>query len=252
LFRHRELVGIASKRDHLRTAPEELGVLNGVPAESADAKHTEDPIRGERAGVAEFLDPAVRSQAGIGQRSEFLEFETIVHLDEVASGDGDELGKPAVRTESGPAYVWANLCVSDLAVTAGAATPNGGDNHVITHVIPHRLGHKPAELVHDAGDFMPRGDGRRNVSVFPEVSVDELYIGTAHSTRPDLDKHLIRLNVRNRHVLEDESLAIFVHTCRFHICLPFKVEGIKDSNLTRRLAKISLWRRRPSFGTQSP
>src|SRR5262249_10631388 len=202
LFRDGELVGIASKRDHLRTAPEELGVLNGVPAESADAEHPEDPIRGGRASVAEFLDPPVRSQTGIGQRSEFFEFETFVHLDEVASRDGDELGKSAVRTESGPAYVRANLCVSDLAMTAGAVAPPGGDDHVITLLIPHGLGHKPSELVHDAGDFMPRGDGRRNVSVFPEVSIDELHVGTAHSTSPDLDEHLIRLNVRDGHVLE--------------------------------------------------
>src|SRR5262249_22620895 len=117
LFSDRELVGIASKRDDLRTAPEELGVLNGVHAESADAEHPEDPIRGERASVADFLDPRVRSQTGISQRSEFLESETIVHLDEVARGDGDDLGKPAVRTEPGPANVWANLCVSDLAMT---------------------------------------------------------------------------------------------------------------------------------------
>src|SRR5262249_17209868 len=137
LFRDGELGGIARERDHLCTAPEELGVLNGVPAESADAEHPEDPIPGECASVAEFLDPPVRSQTGIGQRSEFLEFETIVHLDEVASGDGDELGKSAVRTESGPAYVRANLCVSDLAMTAGPVTPPGGNNHVITLLIPH-------------------------------------------------------------------------------------------------------------------
>src|SRR5262249_50199030 len=78
VFRDRESVGIASERDLLLTAAEELGVLNGVRAESADAEHPEDPIRGERAGVAEFLDPPVRSQTGIGQRSEFLEFETTV------------------------------------------------------------------------------------------------------------------------------------------------------------------------------
>src|SRR5262249_25989085 len=36
LLRDGEFVGIASKCDHLRTAPEEFGVLNGVPAESAD------------------------------------------------------------------------------------------------------------------------------------------------------------------------------------------------------------------------
>ena len=172
LSRDRELVGIASKRDDLRTASEELGILNGVPAESADAEHPEDSIWGERASVAEFLDPPEGSQTGIGQRSEFLEFKTFVHFDEVASGDGDEFGKSPVRTESGPAYVRAKLCVSDLAMTAGSVAPSGGDNDMITLLIPHRLGYKPAEFVHDAGDFMPRSDGRRNVSVFLEVSVD--------------------------------------------------------------------------------
>ena len=93
-------------------------------------------------------------------------------------------------------------------------------------LIPHRPGHKPAELVHGTGDFMPRGDGHRNVSVFPEVSVDELYIGTAHSTRPDLDKYLIGLDVRNGNVLEDESMTIFVHARCFHVCYPFEVVGI--------------------------
>src|SRR5262249_15898867 len=151
-------------------------------AESPDAEHPEDPIRGERASVAELLDPPVRSHAGIGQRSEFFEFETLVHLDEVASGDGDELGKSPVRTEPRPTHVRANVCIPDLGMTAGSVAPPGGDDHVITLLIPHRPGHKPTEFVHDAGDFMPRGDGRRNVSVFPEVSVDELYIGTAHST----------------------------------------------------------------------
>jgi hypothetical protein len=111
-------------------------------------------------------------------------------------------------------------------MTAGAVTPPGGDNHVITLLIPHRPGHKRAELMHDAGDFMTWGDGCRNVSVFPEVSIDELHIGTAHSTGPDLDKHLTRLHVRNGHVFEDESLAIFVHACHFHICFSFKVVGI--------------------------
>src|SRR5262249_42451723 len=113
------------------------------------------------------------------------------------------------------------------AMTAGAVAPPWGNNDVITLLIPHRLGHKSAEFVHDAGNFMPRGDGRRNVGVFPEVSVDELYIRTAHSTRPYLDKHLIGLNVRNGHVLEDESLAILVHACCFHICFPSNAMGIR-------------------------
>src|SRR5262245_63574380 len=108
-------------------------------------------------------------------------------------------------------------------MTASAVTPPGGDDHVITLLIPHRPGHKPAELVHDAGDFMTRGDGRRNVSVFPEVSVDELHIGTAHSTRPDLDEHLTGLNVRNGHVFENEGFVIRLDAGRFHFasCCPW-------------------------------
>src|SRR5262249_21584155 len=140
--------------------------------------------------------------------------------------DRDELGKPAVWTEPRPADIWAKLCIPDLTVAARSVTPSGGDDHMITLLVPDRPRHKLTELVHDGGDFMPRGDGRRNVSVFPEVSVDELYIGAAHSTRPDLDEHLIGLNVRNGHVFEDESLAILVHACCFHVCFPFKVVSV--------------------------
>jgi hypothetical protein len=68
LFRQREFVGISSKRDHLRTAPEKLGVLNSVRAKSADPERAEDPIRGERACVTEFFDTPVRSQTRISQR----------------------------------------------------------------------------------------------------------------------------------------------------------------------------------------
>ena len=219
LFRDGELVGIASKRDHLRTAPEEPGVLNGVPAESADAEHPQDPIRGERASVAQFLDPPVRSHTGIGQRSEFLEFETIVHLDEVASGDGDEFSKSAVGTESGPAYVWANMCVSDLAMTAGAVAPPGHDDDVVPLLKSRRLGNDSADLVHDTRDFMTQRDRRRDVGILPEVSVHELHVGTAHSARGDLNENFIGLNARDRYVLEDGRFAIFVHACCFHVCV---------------------------------
>src|SRR5262249_61542237 len=128
LFRPRALAGIRTNADHLGAPPENWGLLKGFPAKSADTEHPQDPIRGERPGVAEFLDPPVRSQAGIGQRSEFLELETTVDLECVALGDGDELGKSPVRTESGPAYVWANLCVSDLAMTAGLLAPPLADH----------------------------------------------------------------------------------------------------------------------------
>jgi hypothetical protein len=55
-----------------------------------------DPTGSERACVAQFLDPAVRRHARVGERREFLELETAVHLDDVACWDGDELGESAL------------------------------------------------------------------------------------------------------------------------------------------------------------
>src|SRR5262249_10852940 len=98
-LRYGEFLGIASKCDHRRNAPEELGVLNSVPSQASDAEHSEDPTCSERARVAQFLHPAVRRHARVGKRREFLEFETAVYLDEVACWDGDELGESAVRPE---------------------------------------------------------------------------------------------------------------------------------------------------------
>src|SRR5262249_33618516 len=136
LLRDGEFLGIASKCDHRRTGPEELGVLNRVPAQASDAEHSEDPTRSERARVAQFLDPAVRRHARVGKRREFLEFETAVYLDEVACWDGDELGESAVGPEPWPAHVRADVGVADQAMTAGAVAPSGGDDHVIILLEP--------------------------------------------------------------------------------------------------------------------
>jgi hypothetical protein len=141
LLRDGEFLGIASKCDHRRTAPEELGVLNSVPAQAPDAKHSEDPTRSERARVAQFLDPAVRRHARVGERCEFLEFETAVYLDEVACWDGDELGETAIGSESWPTHIWADVRVADLSVTAGAVAPTGCDDNMITLLERRRLGH---------------------------------------------------------------------------------------------------------------
>src|SRR5262249_20025366 len=196
-----ELFGIASKSDHRGPAPEELGVLNGVPAQASDAEHPEDPAWGECARVTEFLDPAIRRHARVGERREFLEFETAVYLDEVACWDGDELGESAVRPEPWPAHVRADVRIADLAMTAGAIAPARCDDDVITLLKPRRLGHEPAQFVHKAGDFVTRNDRRWNVVVSSEIPIHELHIGAAHSTSLDLDEHLIGLNVRNWHVL---------------------------------------------------
>src|SRR5262252_1065491 len=69
-----EIVGIAVESDNRRAAPKELGVLDGIPAQSTDAENPEHPIGAERAGIAELLDAAIRCQTRIGERREFLEF----------------------------------------------------------------------------------------------------------------------------------------------------------------------------------
>jgi hypothetical protein len=84
---------------------------------------------------------------------------------------------------------------------------------------------EPADLVHDAGDLVTQRDRRRDVGIFSEVSVHQLHVAAAHFARPDVDEDLIGLNIRNRHVLEDESLAIFVHACRFHSPSSFSCVG---------------------------
>src|SRR5262249_33043364 len=113
LLRDGELFGIAGECDNGRTAPEELGVLNGVTAQSTDTEYPHDTIRGESASIAEFLDSTVRCHTGIGQRREFLEFETPVHLDNIASRDGYEIGESAIGPESWPAHIGADVRVAD-------------------------------------------------------------------------------------------------------------------------------------------
>src|SRR5215831_21069069 len=101
-------------------------------------------------------------------------------------------------------------------MTAGAVAPPGHDDDVVTLLKPARTRDNPADLVHDASDLMTQRDRRWDVGVFPEVSVHQLHIGAAHATRRDMNQNFIGLNVRNRHVLQNESLAIFVHACRSH------------------------------------
>src|SRR5215831_20702342 len=108
------------------------------------------------------------------------------------------------------------MCIADLAMTAGAVAPPGYDDDVVALPKSRRLGDDPADLVYDAGDLMTQRDRRRDVGIFPEVSVHQLHVGAAHAACADLNENFIGLNVRNRHVLEDESLAIFVHACRSH------------------------------------
>src|SRR5499425_1695068 len=91
VLRDGELVGVAGESDDRRPAAKELRVLNGIYAQSPNTA-----IRAERAGIAEFLDAAVRRHTCIGERGELLELQPLVHLDHVASRDGYELRESAI------------------------------------------------------------------------------------------------------------------------------------------------------------
>src|SRR5262245_14550644 len=73
--------------------------------------------------------------------------------------------------------------------------------------------------MHEAGYFVTRNDRRWNVVVLSEIAVNELDVGATHSTRLDLDEHLIWRNVRNRHVLENEGFVVLPDASCLHTCL---------------------------------
>src|SRR5215468_6249475 len=104
LRRYVEPVGVAIESDHLRAAPQELRVLDGVFAQSTDAKDAEDPVRAERTGIAELFDAAIGRESCVGERCQFFELQPTLNLDHIARWDGDELGKASHRSESGPAH----------------------------------------------------------------------------------------------------------------------------------------------------
>src|SRR5262245_12483182 len=116
-----------------------------------------------------------------------------------------------------------------------AITPPRCDDHMITLLKPRRFGNDAADLAHHASDLMTNCDGRRNVDILAEISVDELHIGTAHSAGLHVDENFVRLDIGNWYVLEDRAFAVLVHACCFHIRSPFCVSGIYDSSLIRRL-----------------
>jgi len=64
---------------------------------------------------------------------------------------------------------------------------------------------------------VPERDRRLDVGVGAEIAVDQLHIGAAHAARLNLDEDLVRGEVANRNVIEDEGLAIFEQACGFHV-----------------------------------
>jgi hypothetical protein len=116
--------------------------------------------------------------------------------------------------------VWANMGVPSQTMATDAIAPTRRNADMITFLKSRDLRDRASGLVHNAGDFMSDGDRRRDVGKWAEIAVDKLRVGAAHPARFDLDENLIRLNIRNRNIFEDDRLAIFVYACCFHVCLP--------------------------------
>src|SRR5262249_15287259 len=153
------------------------------------------------------------------ERREFLEFQTSLHLDGIASRNGKEFREASIRPKPWPADVGTNLRVADEAMAARAITPSGRDDHMVAFLEPRRFRHGPADLAYHARDFMSRRDGRLDISIALKKLVDEEHVATAHPAGLDVDENFIRLNIGNRHVLEDKGFVIFVNACCFHIYL---------------------------------
>src|SRR5262249_42198381 len=64
-LRDGEVIEVAVESDHRSAASEELGVLNSVVAQPADAENADDPIRTECARVAELLEAAIWREARV-------------------------------------------------------------------------------------------------------------------------------------------------------------------------------------------
>src|SRR5262245_44280122 len=214
---------MTGESDDRRAASKKLGILNSVPAQSTDTENPEHSIWAEGASIAQFLDAAIGCHTCIGERRELLEFQPIVNLDQIASGNGYEFREAAVRSKPRPTHVRADMCIADQAMTAGAIAPSRCDHNMITLLKSRRLVHVTADLVHDARDFMTGRDRRRKVSVRPEIPVHELYIGTAHSAGLHVDENFVRLDIGNPCVLEDQGFAVLVHACCFHIAFLSKL-----------------------------
>src|SRR5262249_30406952 len=143
VLRDSELVGIAGESDDLRTTSEQLGVLNGIPAESTDTQNPDHPTRAERASIAKFFHATEGCHTCIGERRESVEFQTRVRLDQTASRGGDELCKTPPRSEPGPTHVGTNVRFADQAMAADAIPPPGRDTPVVPPLKSRHFGHDP-------------------------------------------------------------------------------------------------------------
>src|SRR5262249_58141677 len=131
LLGHREFVGVAGEGDDPCATSEDLGILNRITAKSTDPKNSNHSVRAQRAGIAEFLDTSIGGQTRVGERREFLEFQTTLHLDGIASRDGKEFREASIRSKPGPAHVRTNLRVADQAMAASAIAPSWRDDHMV-------------------------------------------------------------------------------------------------------------------------
>src|SRR5262249_15095919 len=128
---HREFVGVAGEGDDSCATSEDLGILNRVTAKSTDPKNSDHSVRAQRPGIAEFLDTSIRGQTRVGERREFLEFQTTLPHGGTAAGGGEYSPRARKRPHPRPGAG---------KKTAGSPDPARGAN---PHPPPGRQHHSP-------------------------------------------------------------------------------------------------------------
>src|SRR5262249_18319735 len=203
------------------TGAKQLSVLNGISAETADAKHADHPIGPEPAGIANLLDAAIRRQPRVGERRELLELQMFRHFDHVARRNRNRFRKAAVGPKAGPAHIGADVRVADLAMAAHTVTPSWRNHHMVARRQARSFWNNAADLVNRPGDLVAWNHRRRNIGIALEKTIDKKHVRPAHAAGLDLDEHFVGLDVRNRNVCEDERFLIIEDACRFHVLAPF-------------------------------
>jgi hypothetical protein len=219
---HGQFRVVSAERHDCGPGRQQLGILDGVRAQAADADDRQHPVRPEGTRVPQFLEASVQREPGVGERCQFFGFQVVfvVDADEVCVRDGEELRIPTVRAKPRPSSMSTNLCVAGLTQAAGAVSPAADNHDLVTLGEPGGCGHETADLFHYPGIFMAWGDGKRQRLIVLKIAIHELHVCATHAGRCHFHQDLISRDVRHGDIFEDERLLVPMHACGAHVsCL---------------------------------
>src|SRR5262249_15790516 len=152
----------------------------------------------------------------ICQRSEFFPLQLVLYANELSVRYGNEFGITARRTKPWPAAVFTKLFIPEAALTAYSVAPPSSNDHLITNRKLAGIGHTTGDSRYQTRDFMPWRDRELSVEGFCKVTLDELYVRTAHSGSANPHQYLVRQDLRDLDVFEHKRLVVSVHPCCKH------------------------------------